>query len=154
MERRTLRSTLDRIERSATAVAMALGSLAVGCGGSTVTSGAAVGRVGQELASHAQNVPQGAEVCALKEAAAAQPGAADKPIAETCGKQMNNDALWRRSMTVLAAYGETLDEVASGNGSESTGKIEAAETGIHGKDWIQVDGQAEQGARDAAAQLV
>src|SRR5215212_1300167 len=154
MERRTVSSTLARITPVSTALGIALALSSAACSSGAVTSGAAVGRVGGELSSHAQSVPRGGEVCAMKEALAAQPGAADKPVTETCNKQLANDQLWRRSMIVLAAYGDTLGTIASGDGSESTGRLEAARTGIHGKDWIQVDGEREQAARDAAAKLV
>ena len=149
---RTVMSPYATLPRAGLYAAVAFSAIA--CGSSVVTSGAAVGKVGEELSSHAQTVPRGGEVCALKDALAAQPGAAEKPASEACNKQLANDQLWRRSMIVLGAYGETLDTIASGDGSETTGKLEAARTGIHGKDWIQVEGEKEQAARDAAAQLV
>ena len=154
MEQRTVSSTSERVTRHVAGLAAALALSAAACSSSVVTSGAAVGRVGEELSGHAQSVPRGGEVCALKDALAAQPGAAEKPVTESCSKQITNDQLWRRSMVVLGAYGETIDTIASGNGSETTGRLEAARTGIQGKDWIQVDGATEQAARDAAAQLV
>jgi hypothetical protein len=154
MEQRTVSSTSGRISLHVAGLAAALALSATACSSGVVTSGAAVGRVGEELSSHASSVPRGGEVCAIKDALAAQPGAADKPVSEACAKQATNDHLWRRSMVVLGAYGETIDTIASGNGSETTGQLEAARTGIKGKDWIQVEGATEEAARDAAAKLV
>jgi hypothetical protein len=126
--------------------------LAAACS-STVQSGAAVGRVAHGLGAHARTAPQGAEVCALQEALAALPGN-EKPIAEGCAKAAKSDLLWRRVMGVLAAYGQTLQALASGSGGDSAGKVEAALTGVSGGDWIQVDGAPENAAKDAAAALV
>ncbi|HEY4121255.1 MAG TPA: hypothetical protein VGM56_25495 [Byssovorax sp.] len=125
----------------------------VGCGGA-IASGAAVGKVGRDLGAHAQAAPQGAEVCALKEALAASPGGTEKAMSEACTKQLAKDELWRRTIVVLGAYGETLDQVASGNRGDNTGKLEAARTGVQGNSWIQVEGGPETAARDAAGQLV
>ena len=123
-----------------------------GCGGAT-TSGVTVGRVGQGLSTHAHAVPQGAEVCAIKEALAAQPGA-EKPASETCSKAAKSDELWRRSMIVLAAHGDTLGAIASGNDAKTTGQLAAATTGVKGSNWIEVDEGSEKAAREAAAKLV
>ncbi len=141
------------MNRQATILGAALAlATAAGCGGA-VQSGVAVGRVGRGLGTHARTAPQGAEVCALQESLAAQPGT-EKPLSDACGKAARSDVLWRRSMGVLAAYGQTLETLASGSGGDSAGRVEAALTGVSGSDWIQVDGAAEQAARDAAAALV
>jgi hypothetical protein len=123
------------------------------CGGA-VTSGVVVGKVGEGLSDHAHAAPQGAAVCALQEALAAPAAGAEKPTSETCSKAAKSDQLWHRSMLVLAAYGETIETLASGDGNDTTGQLEAAETGVHGADWIDVDGAPEQAARTAASQLV
>lgn len=112
-----------------------------------------MGKVGQDLSSHAHATPLGGEVCALKEALAAQPGAPEKAIADVCSKQIKADLVWRRGMLVLSAYGELLEAVAQGTSSSSTGPLAAARTGVEGKDWAQVDG-AEAAARDAISDLV
>lgn len=130
-----------------------LAALLGGCGGA-VGSGAVVGKVGQDLAPHAQGLPQGAAACAAKEGVAAQPGA-DKASSEACDKEADRDELWRKTMVVLAAYGETLDAVASGADAKRAGRLEAARTGVRGDDWAKVeDGSPEKAARIAATQLV
>jgi hypothetical protein len=129
------------------AASLAIGAAA--CGGA-VQSGVAVGKVGHGLSEHARIVPQAAEVCGLQEAM----NNPDKPIGESCAKQAKNDRLWRGAMTALAAYGETLESIASGSGAEGAGQIEAARTGIRGNDWIEVEGANEQAARDATAALM
>jgi hypothetical protein len=137
--------------RAAGALALAL--LTPACGGA-VASGVAVGKVGQGLTMHAQAAPEGAEVCELKEGLAAQPGAPEKPTSEACLKAQKNDQLWRRSMLVLAAYGGTLETLGSGGNTDDAGKLEAAQTGVHGNDWIEVDGGPEKAAKAAASALV
>ena len=122
------------------------------CGGA-VGSGMAVGRVGQHLSSRAGSVPQGAEVCSLKEALAAQPGV-DKPISDACSKAAKSDQLWRRSMVVLGAHGDTLESIAAGNNNDHAGQVEAALTGVKGSSWIDVEDGPEKAAREAVAQLV
>jgi hypothetical protein len=122
------------------------------CGGA-VGAGSAVGKVGQDLSARAQTVPQGAGACAMKEALAAQPGGAEKSLDETCSKPIASDQLWRKSIVVLAAHGATLDSVASGGSGDTAGQVEAAGTGVNGKDWIQVE-SSEQPAADAVAALV
>ena len=123
------------------------------CGGA-VMSGVAVGRVGHGLAAHTDTIPQGVEVCGLKEALASSGSGSDKPLSDACGKAAKKDRLWRGALTALAAYGETLETLASGGNADSAGQIEAARTGIRGSDWIDVDGGDETAARDAAAALV
>lgn len=120
-----------------------------GCGGA-VTSGVAVGKVGRGLSARTGSVPQGAQVCALQEAIAGS----EKPPSEACSKAIKNDQLWRRVMQVLAAHGETLEALANGAKGDTAGRLEAAQTGITGNDWISVDGASEQASRDAAAKLV
>jgi len=133
---------------SGAGAALALSLL--GCS-SVVQSGAAVGKVGHSLAAQSRTAPQGAEACALQEALSALPGT-EKPMSDVCGKAAKSDLLWRRSLGVLAAYGQSLETLA--HGGEHAGQLEAALTGVSGGDWISVDGAAEQAARDAAAALV
>jgi len=130
--------------------ALALGGAA--CGGA-VQSGVAVGRVGHGLSAQARTAPQGAEVCTLQESLAALPGT-EKPMSEACGKAARSDLLWRRSMAVLAAYGQTLETLASGSGTDNAGRLEAAATGLRDADSMPADGAAEQSARDGALALV
>ena len=139
------------LPRALGGVALALTMTA--CGG-PVMSGVAFGKVGRDLSAHTQSAPQGAEVCALQDALAAPNTGSEKPASETCAKVLKTDLLWRRVMLVLGAYGETLEAVAGGSSADTAGQLEAARTGVHGGDWIDVDGAPEQGARDAAAQLV
>jgi hypothetical protein len=136
-------------------VAILFVPLAPACGG-PVASGVAVGRMSQGLAEHAHAVPLGAERCAVEAglAAPAQPGTPEKALSETCSKEAKSDELWRRSMVVLAAYGSTVETIASGAGTKSTGKIEAARTGVDGPRWIEVEDASEKAAAEAAAKLV
>src|SRR5262245_36959308 len=83
------------------------------CGGA-VTSGVAVGKVGNTLSVHARSAPQGAEVCALQEGLSAPMGGSDKQLSDTCGKTLKSDRLWRKSLVVLAAHASTLETLASG----------------------------------------
>jgi len=140
-----LRSCLGILGAATLAIATAA------CGG-PVASGVAVGKVGHGLSGRAAMVPQGAEVCAMQEALSAPIGS-EKPIGEGCTKSMKNDLLWRRSLVVLGAYGQTLESIAGGN-ADTSGRLEAASTGVRGADWIDVDGGPEQAARGAVAQLV
>jgi hypothetical protein len=123
------------------------------CGGGA-SSGVAVGKVGQGLSAHAQEVPEGAEVCTAKENLASPPTSADKPVSDACRKAQKHDELWRRSLIVLAAYGTTIETLAEGDGDESTGKLEAAQTGVSGSNWIDVEDGPEKAARAAVAKLV
>jgi hypothetical protein len=132
---------------------MALALMMPACGGA-VASGAAVGKVGSGLSEHAQAVPEGAEICTAQEALAAPIGAAEKPRSEACVKAQKSDELWRRSMVVLAAYGDMLETLASGAGTDTTGQLEAAQTGVRGVDWIDVEDGKEKAVRTAVAQLV
>lgn len=132
---------------------LALLALVPACGGA-VASGVATGRIGQDVSAHAQAAPQGAEVCALKDALAAPAAGPDKPTSDTCSKAVKSDALWRRAMVVLGAYSETLDGLAAGAKAETTGPLEAALTGVRGSDWIEVEDGPEKAAREAVAQLV
>ena len=135
---------------------MGLGACAVlalsACGGA-VQSGVAVGRVGRGLSAHARTAPQGAEVCALSESLTALPGT-EKSMSDACGKAARSDLLWRRSMAVLSAYGQTLETLASGSGGDNAGRVEAALTGVTSADALAADGAAEQAARDASVALV
>jgi hypothetical protein len=133
------------------ALAPALLSLLLPACGGAVGSGVAVGRIGDELSTHARGAPQGAEVCALQDALAALPGN-EKLASDVCGKALKSDLLWRKALAVLAAYGETLESLASGD-TASTGPLQAAMTGVRGPDWIDAEG-GDQAARDAVAKLV
>jgi hypothetical protein len=136
------------------AVVFALALLTPACGGA-VTSGVAVGKVAQGLAAQAHAAPQGAEVCALQESLAApSPGGAENPTSESCAKAAKSDQLWHRALLVLAGYGETLETMASGSGNDTTGQLEAAQTGVRGGDWVDVDSAPEQAARTAVNNLV
>ena len=136
-------------------VAMSLSCLAVGCGGGSMASGGAVGRLGSGLATHSRAVPQGAEVCAMQIAVSPPtPGAPEKPVSETCAKALNSDLLWRRSMIVLAAYAQKLESLASGEKPETAGQLEGTLTGVRGENWIDAEPGTEQSAKDAAAKLV
>lgn len=139
--------------RRSIAVHALLACTALGCGGAA-TSGVAVGRVGRGLSAHADSVPRGVEVCALRDALAAQSGGPEKPMTEVCGKAAKSDELWRRSMVVLAAHAETLAVIASGKSDAETGKLEAALTGVRSPDWVDVDELSERNARAAVVQLV
>jgi hypothetical protein len=141
------------VEVGSRGVVLLLALASWACGGA-VTSGSAVGKAGTGVSGHAHAVPQGAEVCALKEAMAAQAGGAEKSLHDSCSKQLKSDQLWRRSMVVLGAYGETLDAIASDEGAETAGQVEAAGTGVKGSDWIAVEDGPEKAAREAVAQLV
>jgi hypothetical protein len=121
------------------------------CGGSVVKSGAGVGTVAQGLAVHSDGAARNAEICLLKDAMASQAGGVDKSMAETCVKAQKNDLLWRRSLQVLSLYGERLTAAASGEDAETSGKLEAALSGVNGADWSDAEDQA---ARDAVVQLV
>jgi hypothetical protein len=153
-QRATLRANSDNLWRGAVS-ALGLALLLPACGGA-VASGVAAGKIGREVGTSAAAVPQGAEVCALKEALSAPPGGGgpEKPLSETCAKSLKSDELWRRSMVVLGAYGGTLDGLAAGGKSETTGPLEAALTGVSGSDWIAVDENPEKAAREAVSQLV
>jgi hypothetical protein len=123
------------------------------CGGA-IASGAGVGKVGRGLAAHVDSVPQGAAVCELQEALGTPNPSGEKAISETCKKAFKSDQLWRRTIVVLAAYGEKLEAVSSGTSPETAGRLEGALTGVRGTDWAEADGPTEQAARDAAVQLV
>jgi len=150
----TFRIPFDFHWRTA-ACGVALAVLLPACGGAAAV-GAATGKVGRDVAAHADSVPQGAELCALKDALATQApgGGPDKPTSETCGKALKSDQLWQRSMIVLGAYADTLDSLASGGGEETTGPLEAALTGVRGSDWIEVEEGSDKAAREAVAQIV
>jgi hypothetical protein len=122
------------------------------CGGA-VSSGVAVGRIGDGLSARAQGVPQGAQVCAMQDALAAPTaGGTEKPSGEVCAKALKSDLLWRRALVAMGAYGETLETLSSGQGA-TAGPLEAALTGVRGPDWIEVEG-SEKAARDAVTKLV
>ena len=151
-EQSIFRISCRATSRSAAAV-FVLALMTPACGGA-VTSGVVVGKVGEDLSAQAKGAPQGATVCALQESLSAPTGGAEKPTTEACGKAAKNDQLWHRSMLVLGAYGETLETLASGQGTDTTGQLEAAGTGVRGNDWVDVEGAPEQAARTAATQLV
>lgn len=124
------------------------------CGGAPA-SVVATGQLGHDVSGHADTVPAGAEVCALKDALATPGGGGtEKAISETCAKPVKSDRLWQRSMVVLGAYADTLDKLAAGSDSETAGPLEAARTGVKGSDWIDVEENQDKAAREAVAQLV
>jgi hypothetical protein len=151
-ERTTFQAHRDfHVRRAASGLALLL--LIPACGGAAVT-GSAAARMGREVSAHAQAVPQGVEVCALKDALATQAGGPDKPLQDTCGKALKSDRLWQRSMVVLGAYADTLSALASGADAETTGPLEAAQTGVSGPDWVDVEDGKEKAAREAVTEIV
>lgn len=120
------------------------------CGGAT-TSGLAVGKLGGGLDTYAQMAPQGAEMCAVEKGLAAKPTVIGKPVGEDCSDALKRDRLWRGAMRTLSAYAGTLEALASDNGDESAGKLQAARTGVTGSDWVDAPDTE---ARDAVAKLV
>jgi hypothetical protein len=73
---------------------------------------------------------------------------------ETCAKAIKSDQLWRRAMVVLAAHGDRLGALSSGEKPETTGQLEGALTRVRGPEWTEVNDPQEQAARDAVTQLV
>ena len=140
-----------QFRRAATGLALLLAIPA--CGGAAATGNAA-GKMGRDVSARAQGVPQGAEVCALKDALATQTGGPDKPLADTCGKALKSDELWQRSMVVLGAHADTLEALAAGGDAETTGPLEAALTGVQGPDWVDVEDGKEKAAREAVSEIV
>lgn len=131
----------------------ALALLAPACAKGPTVPVVAVGKVGGGLSSYAADVPRGAALCAYKHALE-DPHAKDKtPLAEACKDASKSDALWQRSMTVLAAYSDNVADIASGSDPATTGRLEAALTGVQGPNWIEVGGD-EKAARDAVTKLV
>ena len=124
------------------------------CGKSAVVPVMAVGKVGGGLTSHVHATPRGAQVCAYKAALEANAQQSKTPTSEQCAKASTSDALWRRSVIVLAAYGESLEALGNRGEPEATGKLEAELTGVRETVWITVDDAKEKAARDAVAQLV
>ena len=111
-----------------------------------------MGEIGRDLAINAQAAPQGAQICLWQESLGPQPvSGTEKPIGETCGSALKSDLLWRRAVLVLSLYGEHVGNVAAGADAESSGRIEAARTGITTADWSDVN---DQGVRDAVTSLV
>ncbi len=97
------------------------------CGGATA-SGLAVGKLGSGLGAHAQGAPQGAETCAVQKAIAAKPSIRGGAAGKECNDSLKSDRKWRAAMRVLAAYADTLEALASGNG-DSAGEVHAARAG-------------------------
>lgn len=126
--------------------------LAIACGAQSVPSGMTVGAIGRDLAINAQSAPQSAQVCLWQDALGPQPvPGAEKPASETCGSALKADLMWRRAILVLSLYSERVATVAAGADPESTGRLEAARSGVNGADWSDVD---DQGVRDAVTNLV
>jgi hypothetical protein len=126
--------------------------LALACGAQTVQSGASVGEIGRGLALNAQTVPQGTQICLWQESLGPQPvPGTEKPVNETCGSALKSDLLWRRAVLVLSLYGEHVSNVAAGADAESSGRLEAARSGITTEDWSDVN---DQGVRDAVTSIV
>ncbi len=129
---------------------MALALVVTACGAS-VKSGAGVGAVGRGLALHASAAPQGAQTCLWQDSLGPQPVGLEKSMGDSCSKALKRDALWRRAILVMSLYGERIESVAQGGDVETSGKLEAAMTGIGAADWSDADDQA---ARDAVTTLV
>jgi hypothetical protein len=96
-------------------------------------------------------VPQGAEICAVREGLAAQQGTPKKAWSEACAKMHKRDELYRRALVALAAHGETLASIAEE--SDHAGELEAARLGVSGPTWIEVEEGPDKAAREAVAQL-
>ncbi len=128
-----------------------LSLIVTACGASVVRSGTGVGAVGRGLSVHAAVAPQGAQICLWQDSLGSQPVGLEKSMGDTCSKALKNDALWRRAMLVMSLYGERIETVASGADADTSGKLEAALTGINGPDWSDADDQA---SRDAVTTLV
>jgi hypothetical protein len=133
---------------------VAAAGLLCACGGGAAVPAAAVGKVGGELPAQARLVPQGGELCALKEAANTTSGKAVTSVSEPCKKAVNSDLVWRGSLGVLGAYGRHLSALAAGDPPEISGPLHAALTGVRGPNWVSAEGGAETEARTAAAELV
>ena len=133
----------------ASSVTLAL--LVTACGAPAVRSGMGVGAVGRGLGMHASAAPQAAQTCLLQDSLGPQPVGLEKSMGETCNKAFRSDALWRRAILVMSLYGERIESVASGAEVDTSGKLEAAMTGVNGSDWSDADDQA---ARDAVTTLV
>jgi len=125
--------------------------LITACGAPAVRSGMGVGSVGRGLGMHAAAAPQAAQTCLLQDSLGPQPVGLEKSMGDTCSKSLKSDALWRRAILVMSLYGERLETVASGGDVDTSGKLEAALTGVAGPDWSDADDQA---ARDAVTTLV
>jgi hypothetical protein len=54
----------------------------------------------------------------------------------------------------LGAYADTLSALASGADAETTGALEAAQTGVSGPDWVDVEDGKEKAAREAVTEIV
>lgn len=136
---------------TATLGTAAISCVLAACGHTVIRSGASVGNVAQDLAAHSSVAAQSAEVCLLKGALSAQPGSADKSLTDACAPAQKTDLLWRRALQILSLYGSRLSGAASGEEAETSGKLEAALSGVNGADWSDAEDQA---ARDAVVQLV
>ena len=134
--------------------AMSAAALLCACGGGAAVPAGAVGKVGGELPAHARLVPQGAELCALKEAGTMTSGKAVTSVSEPCKKASNSDRVWRGSLGVLGAYGRHLSALAAGDPPEISGPLHASLTGVRGPNWVTAEDGAEKEARTAAAELV
>src|SRR4051812_33116084 len=105
IERATFRVLRDvPWRRAAGGIALLLAIPA--CGGAPA-SVVAAGKLGHDVSDHADAVPQGAEVCALKDAVAnPTAGGPDKPMSDLCARALKSDKLWQRSMIVFGAYAD------------------------------------------------
>lgn len=125
-------------------------SLALTACGGPVLSGVAMGKAGSRVSAYSATTPQGAEVCAMQDALGA--AGSDKAASDVCAKALKADHVWRQSMVVLGAYGSALEVMASGQGGDRAGHVEAALA--RGADGVEPDGAAEKAAREASTQLV
>ena len=130
---------------------IALTLMTSACGAPAVRSGMGVGSVGRGLSLYAATAPQAAQTCLWQDSLGPQPVGLEKSMGETCSKAFKSDALWRRAILVMSLYGERIEAVASGAEVDTSGKLEAAQSGIAGADWSDADDQA---ARDAVTALV
>ncbi len=138
--------------QSPTALLTLLGVL--GCGQQALTSGVAVGKMGNNLSSHAQDVPRGATVCMMKETMEAPPVPPDKAVSKECAEAGARDLLWQRAILALAAHADKMAALSSGAKPQTAGQLQAALTRVNGNAWVNVQGSSDQAARDAVTQLV
>lgn len=114
---------------------------------------AAAGRAGGSLSAQAVAVPKGALLCRL-EGALKDPHGAPPSKEDRCAQAETSDELWRQSLVVLSAYGDSLDSLALGAKPEASGALQAELTGVRDADFIVVEDSKEKAARHAAVELV
>ena len=129
-------------------------ALLAGCAPRGATPAAAVGRMGGSLAATAQGMPRGADGCAMEDALQAPLGTPSKELGEICKEDLARDRLWGTALQALSAYANSLEALVDEEHAERTGKLEAALTPVRDESFVEVEGEQEQGARKATAELV